>query len=154
MRLPLTVSLLIISQASGFVPSRQCVLNRCKKLGVVTAEQVVQIVEAAEELWEKAHEARKTANALSDRAEEEAEAASSLAEESQARMREGAISLEKISDHDAATVAHLDASSMVSKALEATDEADRLEALAEEKLKESEEALAQHLIDFPDSPLA
>ena len=120
----------------------------------MTAEDVVRMVEDAEKLWDEAHEARKTANALSDRAEEEAEAASHLAMETNERMREGPISLEKISDADAATMANIDANSMVSKALAATEEADRLEALAEEKLKASEAALEQHLIDFPDSPLA
>ena len=121
----------------------------------MTEEDVLDAVEKAEALWADALEARKTANALSDRAEEEAEAAASSANEVNERFKDRSepISMEQLAQADAAARSSLDAGSMVTKALDATDEADRLEKLAEEALQESENQLEQHLIDFPDSPL-
>lgn len=43
---------------------------------------------------------------------------------------------------------------MLAAAVEAAEEADKLEELAEAALAASEEAIEQHLIDFPDSELA
>ena len=123
-------------------------------LAAVTEEQVIQQVDKAEEAWAKALEARKEANALSDKAEETSEAAAEVAREADAAMKEGAISLEKIAKADRATSSNLDASSMLSRAMQAAEEADRLEEIAEEALAKSEEMLDQHLADFPDSPLA
>ena len=64
------------------------------------------------------------------------------------------ISLEKIAKADAATTSSMDANGMVGRALDACELADRLEQEAEEALRLSEETLAQHLMDFPESPLA
>ena len=58
-------------------------------------------------------------------------------------------------DSAAKEVSFLDANTiLVNKAMEASDKAEAVEAAAEEALKKSEETLDQHLIDFPDSPLA
>lgn len=133
---------------------RQNIHPHSKALAAVTEEQVIQQVDRAEEAWAQALEARKEANALSDRAEENAEAAAEVAREADEAMREGAISLEKIAKADQATSSNLDASSILSRALQAAEEADRLEEIAEEALAKSEEMLEQHLVDFPDSPLA
>jgi soluble cytochrome b562 len=51
-------------------------------------------------------------------------------------------------------MANIEANSMVSKALQAAEEADLLEEMAEQALQESEKALTQHLEDFPDSQFA
>mmetsp|Transcript_939 Transcript_939/g.2135 ORF Transcript_939/g.2135 Transcript_939/m.2135 type:complete len:165 (+) Transcript_939:44-538(+) len=123
-------------------------------LAAVTEDEVLAQVEKAEESWARALEARKEANALSDRAEEQGEAAAEIAKEAEAAIREGAISLEKIAMADQATNSNLDAGSVLSRALQAADDADRLEAIAEVALANSEEMLDQHLIDFPDSSLA
>jgi uncharacterized coiled-coil DUF342 family protein len=124
-------------------------------LRLVTEQEVIEAVEQAEKLWAKALEARKNANALSDRAEEEAEAAADLSESVAAEFQSmQAISAEKIAQADAATKSNIDANSMVSKAMRAADEADELEAQAEKALQLSEEKLDQHLKDFPESPLA
>ena len=123
-------------------------------LAAVTEAEVLTQVEKAEEAWAAALEARKEANALSDRAEEQGEAAAEIAKEAEAAMQEGAISLEKIAKADQATNSNLDAGSVLSTALQAADDADRLEAIAEVALAKSEEMLDQHLIDFPDSSLA
>jgi hypothetical protein len=129
---------------------------RTTALQLVTEDDVLQAVETAETLWAQALEARKTANALSDRAEEEAEAAFVTAKDVEESFKDpnSPLSLEKIAYADKATKTNMDANSMVSKALEASLEADRLEKLAEEALQISEERLEQHLMDVPDSPLA
>ena len=125
---------------------------------LVTEDDVLKAVEKAETLWADALEARKTANALSDRAEEEAEASAETANQMnavlQARGKETPISMQQLAEADAAARSSLDAGSMVQKALKASDEADRLEKLAEQALQDSEAQLEQHLQDFPDSPLA
>ena len=129
-------------------------LSRVQPLHAVTEEDVIKSVEKAEKLWAEALEARKEANALSDRAEEGAEAAAEVAKKADAEMRRGPISLEKIAAADAATNSNLDAGSVLSRALGAAEEADKLEELAEKALAESEDALEQHLKDFPGSDLA
>jgi hypothetical protein len=125
-------------------------------LSLVTEGDVLKAVENAEKLWAEALEARKVANALSDRAEEEAEAASTQAKEVEESMRDRSkpISMEKLAQADAVSRANLDAGSLVNKALQASDDADRLLAKAELALEQSEECLEQHLKDCPDSPLA
>eukprot|EP00525_Craspedostauros_australis_P006407 CAMPEP_0198123086 /NCGR_PEP_ID=MMETSP1442-20131203/36629_1 /TAXON_ID= /ORGANISM="Craspedostauros australis, Strain CCMP3328" /LENGTH=174 /DNA_ID=CAMNT_0043782239 /DNA_START=163 /DNA_END=687 /DNA_ORIENTATION=+ len=124
-------------------------------LSATSEQDVWKAVERAESLWEEALEARKNANAMSDRAEEEAEAAASQSTEVNEMLSNmKSISLEKIAQADTVAAASLDAGSILRKALDAKEEADRLEALAEEALEESEVVLDQHLQDFPDSPLA
>jgi hypothetical protein len=124
-------------------------------LSLVTEDDVIEAVEKAETLWAEALEARKTANTLSDRAEEEAEAAAATSQQvAEMYTNMKTISLEKVAEADAATKSNIDASSIVGEALDASDKADRLEDMAEEALKLSEQNLEQHLKDFPDSPLA
>ena len=133
------------------------VRQRCTstEISLVTEDDVLEAVEKAESLWAKALDARKTANALSDRAEEEAEAAASVSKDVEEMVNNRtAISMEQLAQADAAASANLDATIFVNKALAASDEADRLEVDAEESLKIMQERLDQHLIDFPDSPLA
>lgn len=123
-------------------------------LSLVTEDDVLEAVEKAEALWAEALEARKTANTLSDRAEEEAEAAAETSQQvAEMYTTMKSISLEKIAEADAATKSSIDASSTVGDALDASDHADHLEDSAEEALKLSEQNLEQHLKDFPDSPL-
>jgi hypothetical protein len=126
------------------------------KCSLVNEEDVLEAVEHTEALWVQALEARKAANAVSDRAEDEAEAAAESAKEAdmQLRNRTQPISLEQLAQADAAAKSNMDAGSLVGKALDASDEADRLERLAEEALQKSEEILEQHLVDYPDSSLA
>eukprot|EP00980_Cylindrotheca_fusiformis_P024998 scaffold12877_cov84-Cylindrotheca_fusiformis.AAC.3 len=126
------------------------------RMFLVSEEDVLEAVEEAEKRWAEALEARKNANALSDRAEEEAEAASDKAKEVEEKMKDKTkkISVKTLAEGDAVARSNLDASSMVNKALEAAEEADRLLEEAETALEKSEQTLDQHLKDFPDSPLA
>lgn len=135
--------------APGSVPHRGI-----QPVHAVTEEDVIKSVEKAEKLWAEALEARKEANAQSDHAEEGAEAAAEVAKKANEEMLKGPISLEKIAAADAAANSSLDAGSALSRALDAAEEADKLEELAEKALVESEEALEQHLEDFPDSNLS
>jgi hypothetical protein len=126
---------------------------------LVTEDDVLEAVEDAENLWAQALEARKTANALSDRAEEEAEAAAETAKEIDALFQEQrenrqSITMQQLAQADTAARTNLDAGNLVNRALRASEEADQLEKLAEEALRKSEERLEQHLKDFPNSSLA
>ena len=132
--------------------------QRFSLLSLVTEDDVIKAVEEAEELWAKALEARKNANAISDRAEEEAEASSARALEVEAKLKDNNISktpitMETLVEGDAAARSSLDAGNLVNRALAASEEADKLLQLAEEALAKSEATLEQHLIDFPDSSL-
>lgn len=61
------------------------------------------------------------------------------------------VSLSKISDAQIAQNLSLDLGALVDQAKQAQDEADAIEKLADVALKESEVALEQHLIDFPEN---
>lgn len=133
--------------------------QRATCMYLVTEDDVLEAVEDAENLWAQALEARKTANALSDRAEEEAEAAAETAKEIDALFQEQrenrqSITMQQLAQADTAARTNLDAGNLVNRALRASEEADQLEKLAEEALRKSEERLEQHLKDFPNSSLA
>lgn len=121
-------------------------------LQLVTEEDILEKLTKAEELWAEAHDARQEANKLSERAESEADTAATKAFAAKENMKVS-ISLEKLEQADAATVANIGATEVLSMALNASEKADELELLAEQALAESELALEQHFIDFPDSPL-
>jgi len=118
-------------------------------LFVVTEEDVIALIEEAEDLWAKAYEARKTANELSERAEtmgKDAEVSTSDATEA----LKLSISPAKIADATTAQNLSLDLGSLLDEALQAQKEADEIEERAEKALAASEAALEQHLIDFPE----
>ena len=123
---------------------------------LVSEEDVLEAVERAETLWAEALEARKTANALIDRAEEEAEASAGSAKDAENifQNKTTPVTMEQLVKVDTAAKASLEATMLVNEATKTSDEADQLELEAEEALKKSEEILDQHLIDFPNSSLA
>jgi hypothetical protein len=152
-------TILSYSLRGAAYPNRQGQWRIRTCLYLVTETQVLEAVEVAEKLWAQALEARKTANALSDRAEEEAEAAAENAKEIDALFQEQrenkqSITMQQLAQADTAARTNLDAGNLVNKALRAAEEADRLERLAEDALRQSEESLEQHLRDFPESSLA
>jgi hypothetical protein len=119
-------------------------------LFVVTEEDVIALVEEAEDLWAKAYEARKTANELSEKAEamgKDAEVSTSDATEALKQS----ISQDKIADATTAQNLSLELGSLLDEALQAQKEADEIEERAEKALAASEAALEQHLIDFPEN---
>lgn len=119
-------------------------------LKVVTEEDVIALVEKAEDLWAKAYEARQAANKLSEKAEAiglDAEVSTSDATEALKQS----ISVEKVADATTAQNLSLDLGYQLEEALKAQEEADEIELRAEKALAASEAALEQHLIDFPEN---
>jgi len=117
---------------------------------VVTEEDVIALVEKAEDLWAKAYEARQAANKLSEKAEAiglDAEVSTSDATEALKQS----ISVEKVADATTAQNLSLDLGYQLEEALKAQEEADEIELRAEKALAASEAALEQHLIDFPEN---
>uniref|UniRef100_A0A6U3RRT2 Uncharacterized protein n=1 Tax=Ditylum brightwellii TaxID=49249 RepID=A0A6U3RRT2_9STRA len=122
-------------------------------LNAVTEDDVIEAVEKAEALWVNALEARKKANALVDVAEGEATSASESADTAMEALNVqsgGTFGMSNVETAKGALNAALDAGSKVDQAVKATEEADKLEKLAEEALAASEVLLEQHLIDFPE----
>jgi cell division septum initiation protein DivIVA len=139
--------------------SKKASVGKDESSTIVTEEMVLEALENAEKAWEAALEARKTANALIDRAEEEAEAASVVAQETEKMVGDNQrqkipVTMQQLAQVDRAANASLDATNKVNRAVKASEEADRLEKLAENALQESERLLDDHLKAFPDSPLA
>jgi len=136
--------------------TRSCSAHSKTRIFLVSEEDVIEAVELAESLWEKALEARKEANALIDRAEEEANTSAGTAKQAENIFQDKSkpVSMEDLVQVDNAAKASLEATIKVNEATKASDEADQLEAKAEEALQKSEQILDQHLIDYPNSPLA
>jgi hypothetical protein len=95
------------------------------RMFLVSEEDVLEAVERAEALWAEALEARKTANALIDRAEEEANASAGTAKEAENIFQDKTtpITMQELVQVDSAAKASLDATSLVNKAMDASDEA-------------------------------
>ena len=117
---------------------------------MVTEEDVIKLVEEAEDLWAKAYEARKSANELSEKAEAIGKNAEESTTEAMEALKES-ISLGKIADANEAQNLSLELGSLLDEAERAQKEADEIEELAEKALAASEAALEQHLIDFPEN---
>lgn len=149
-------SLFYSSSSSPLSPQLLTTRQKTTRIFLVSEEDVLDAVERAETLWAEALESRKIANTSSDRAEKKAEESAEESEEAANifQDRTTPVSKEQLIQVDTASKNSLDATFFVNKALEASDEADRLEQEAEEALRNSEERLDQHLKDFPNSPLA
>ena len=120
---------------------------------LVTYEQVRSAVEAAEELWGRALAAREKADELSEEAERLSDEAVQKTEESTNQVATSSkFSLSMIGDARAAMDTSIEVQRLLGEAVKAATIADQLEVDAEAALQASEEALQQHLIDFPDSP--
>ena len=119
----------------------------------MTEEDVIALVEKAEDLWGKVEQLRTTSKELSMQAEEMGEDAESSASEVMKGLTQKKIDLsaEKIADLQQAQSQSLDLGSLLDKAARTTEEADEIESLANEALASSEAALEQHLIDFPEN---
>ena len=151
--------LICIAFASAFCPQTHLVTrisNRHIKprtssfLHLTTEEDVIKLVEKAEQLWAQAYEARKSANDLSEKAETLGINAEQSASDAQAQLQ-SSVSVAKIGEAQLAQNLSLDLGNLLEKVQEAEKMADEIEGRAEEALKASEEALEQHLIDFPEN---
>lgn len=120
-------------------------------LSLVTEDEVIAAVEESENLWENALEARKKANALSEEAEQVGEAAADAAVASADELKKNVMGADQIANAEIAMNSSIDAGGALDVAVAASEEADKLEALAEQALEKSEELLNQHVIDFPEN---
>ena len=151
--------LIYFANVTAFCPSHR-VINRTihrprarlsrSRLQLTTEEDVIKLVEKAETLWAEAYKARTIANELSERAQALGVSAEESASEATANLQTS-VSLSKISDAQIAQNLSLDLGALVEQAKQAQDEADAIEKMADVALKESEVALEQHLIDFPEN---
>lgn len=121
------------------------------QLRAVTEEDVISVVEEAEALWADALEARQKADEAAGKAEAiksitAASSDSSTAAADVSHLDAEIISMAKMADD-------IEADVYVKKAEKFSEQADKIEEMAEAKLAESEKLLDQHLIDFPDSAL-
>ena len=117
---------------------------------LVTEEDVIKLVEEAEDLWAKAYEARKAANELSEKAEAAGKDAELSTSDAMQALQES-ISIDKIADANEAQNLSLELGSLLDEVERAQREADDIEVLADKALAASEAALEQHLIDFPEN---
>ena len=124
----------------------------------VTADDVEIAVEKAEKLWADALAAREKAETLAVQAEELASQSETSTTTAKDALEDSTgvktFKLSMLGDAQAAMDVSIRAGEILADAYDAAEEAERLEALAEEALVASEEAIEQHLVDFPDSELA
>lgn len=118
-------------------------------LNLVTEDDVIALVEKAEDLWAKVEKLRNEANELSIEAESLGQDAESSAADAMEALK-SSISEEKLAEANTAQNLSIDLGSLLDKAMRSTQEADEIEVIAGEALTASEVALEQHLIDFPE----
>ena len=120
-------------------------------ISLVTEDDVIELVEKAEDLWGRVETLRKESEALSLQAEGVGTEAEAATKEAEASLKTGSISVSKMTDAQEAQNKALDLGSLLEAALRKSEEADEVEVLAEEALAASERALEQYLIDFPEA---
>ena len=119
---------------------------------MVTEDDVIALVDKAEDLWAKVQTLRNEANDLSIQAETLGQAAEvSAADAVKSLSHKIDLSKEKIAEVQQAQSQSLDLGSLLERAMKASEEADEIEILANEALTASEQALEEHLIDFPEN---
>ncbi|EJK46876.1 hypothetical protein THAOC_34436 [Thalassiosira oceanica] len=153
----------LTATGTAFVPSScsrlprrigLCSVNsycRGQSLSLVTEEDVIELVEKAEDLWGRVEALRKESEALSLQAEDVGTETEAATKEAEASLKTGSISVSKMADAQEAQNKALDLGSLLEAALRKSEEADEVEVLAEEALAASERALEQYLIDFPEA---
>ena len=124
----------------------------------VTADDVELAVEKAEKLWAEALAAREKAEALAVKAEELANQSEMSTSSAKDTLEDSTgatkFKLSMLGDAQAAMDVSIRAGEVLADAYDAAEEAERLELRAEAALTASEDAIEQHLLDFPDSELA
>lgn len=121
---------------------------------LVTADDVEMAVEKAERLWADALAAHEKAEALSSEAESLAESSAKVAEDASAAVDQSpTFKLSMLGDLQSASNDALDANAVLSDAVDAAEEANRLQLVAEAATTDMEATIEKHLIDFPDSEL-
>ena len=149
------LSAIYVASVASFCPPQTIIKSPTSpasttSIFLVTEEDVIKLVEEAEDLWAKAYEARKTANELSEKAEAAGKDAELSTTDAMQALQES-ISIDKIADANEAQNLSLELGSLLDEVEKAQKEADDIEVLADKALAASEAALEQHLIDFPEN---
>ncbi|KAL3761935.1 hypothetical protein ACHAWU_010112 [Discostella pseudostelligera] len=141
------------SPASAFCTPRRHTTSRARAgsvaLNLVTEDDVISLVEKAENLWAQVEKLRTEANNLSLKAESLGQEAETSTADAMNSLK-GSISAEKIEMANNAQNLSIDLGSLLEQVERATQMADEIEVLADEALAASEAAFEQHLIDFPE----
>ncbi len=141
------------SSASAFCTAGPHTTSRaragCVSLNLVTEDDVVSLVEKAENLWAQVEKLRTEAKNLSLKAESLGQEAETSTADAMNSLK-GSISAEKIDMANNAQNVSIDLGSLLEQVERATQMADEMEVLADEALAASEAAFDQHLIDFPE----
>ena len=129
--------------SSAFCPSlhsrTQRVYSITISLNLVTEDDVIALVDKAEDLWAKVQTLRNEANDLSIQAETLGQAAEvSAADAVKSLSHKIDLSKEKIAEVQQAQSQSLDLGSLLERAMKASEEADEIEILANEALTASE----------------
>ena len=145
---------MLFGWTSAFCPSLHTRTQRVYStipLNLVTEDDVIALVDKAEDLWAKVQTLRNEANDLSIQAETLGQAAEVSAADAVKSLSQDKIDLskEKIAEVQQAQSQSIDLGSLLERAMKASEEADEIEILANEALAASEAALEQHLLDFP-----
>lgn len=119
-------------------------------LNLVTEDDVISLVEKAENLWAQVEKLRTEAKNLSIEAESMGQEATTSTADAMQSLQ-GSISAEKIAMANIAQNVSIDLGSLLEQVQRATQMADEMEVLADEALAASEAAFEQHLIDFPEN---
>ena len=126
----LSINAIILATTASFCPHPPqhalCRHNTRPSLNAVTEQDVLTLVEKAEELWAEAYEARKTANELSERAESLGKDAEFSAAASTRALKE-LISEKNIAEASNAQNLSLELGSLLDEAVEAQRRADEIE---------------------------
>lgn len=138
-----------VASVTAFCPPHTGGRLRPVSLQLVTEDDVIALVEKAEDLWGKVEKLRNEASELSIQAETLGQEAEDSTAEAVGSLKES-ISEQKIEDANKAQNSCIDLGTLLDQAKKATEEADQVELLAEEALSASESALEQHLLDFPE----
>lgn len=143
--------------ASAFCPlytrTQRVYSTTTSSLCLVSEEDVIALVDKAEDLWAKVQTLRNEADDLSIQAETLGQAAEVSTADAVKALSQDKIDLskEKIEEVKQAQSQSIDLGSLLERAVKASEEADEIEILANEALAASEKALEEHLIDFPEN---
>jgi len=141
-----------LSWTSAFCPlhartTQRVYYSTTISLNLVTEDDVIALVDKAEDLWAKVQTLRNEANDLSIQAETLGQEAEVSAADAVKSLSQDKIDLseEKIQEVQQAQSQSIDLGSFLERAVKASEEADEVEILANEALAASEAALEQHL---------
>ncbi len=151
----IAIFIIFATAAPGFCTTRHAAHSRTHGIGFVSLnlvieDDVISLVEKAENLWAQVEKLRTEARNLSIQAESMGQEAETSTASAMSSLL-GSISAEKIKIANNAQNLSIDLGSLLEQAQRSTEMADEIEVLANEALVASEAAFDQYLIDFPEA---